>query len=49
MFMEQFIPLLFCEFAESGLEIEKVLANVAGQAFDPDGTEFAVVAKMGIS
>jgi 2-polyprenyl-3-methyl-5-hydroxy-6-metoxy-1,4-benzoquinol methylase len=37
------------EFAESGLEIEKFLANVAGDAFDPAGTEFAVIAKMGIS
>jgi len=49
MFMEQFIPLLFCEFAESGLEIEKVLENVAGQAFDPAGIEFAVIAKVDIS
>jgi hypothetical protein len=47
--MEQFTPLLFCEFAESGLEIEKFLANVAGQDFDPAGTEFAIIAKTDIS
>jgi 2-polyprenyl-3-methyl-5-hydroxy-6-metoxy-1,4-benzoquinol methylase len=35
------------EFTESGLEIEKFLANVAGQAFDPAGAEFAVIAKTG--
>jgi cyclopropane fatty-acyl-phospholipid synthase-like methyltransferase len=33
------------EFAESGLEIEKYLANVAGEEFNIDGDEFAIVAK----
>lgn len=33
------------EFAESGLKIEKFLANVAGDEFDPDGGEFAIVAR----
>jgi SAM-dependent methyltransferase len=35
------------EFAQSGLIIEKVLANVAGDEFDADGNEFAIVAKTG--
>ena len=34
-----------CEFEESGLKIEKYLANVAGDKFDPDADEFAIVAK----
>jgi hypothetical protein len=34
------------EFAESGLKIEKYLANVAGDEFDPHGDEFAVIAKV---
>jgi 2-polyprenyl-3-methyl-5-hydroxy-6-metoxy-1,4-benzoquinol methylase len=33
------------EFAGSGLEIEKYLANVAGDEFNADGSEFAIVAK----
>lgn len=33
------------EFAESGLNIESYLANVAGDEFDADGNEFAVIAK----
>ncbi len=33
------------EFAESGLKIEKYLANVAGEEFDADGDEFAIIAK----
>jgi hypothetical protein len=33
------------EFAESGLKIEKYLANVAGDEFNADGDEFAIVAK----
>jgi SAM-dependent methyltransferase len=33
------------EFAGSGLIVEKYLANVAGDEFDPDGAEFAVIAK----
>jgi SAM-dependent methyltransferase len=33
------------EFAGSGLKIEKYLANVAGDEFDADGDEFAVIAK----
>lgn len=32
------------EFAESGLNIESYLANVAGDEFDVDGNEFAVIA-----
>ncbi len=36
------------EFAESGLKIEKYLANVAGDEFDPNGNEFAIIAKTGI-
>lgn len=34
------------EFTASGLIIEKYLANVAGDEFDADGDEFAIVAKM---
>ena len=34
------------EFTESGLIIEKYLANVAGDEFNADGDEFAIVAKM---
>ena len=34
------------EFTESGLKIEKYLANVAGDEFDADGNEFAVIARM---
>jgi 2-polyprenyl-3-methyl-5-hydroxy-6-metoxy-1,4-benzoquinol methylase len=33
------------EFAGSGLIVEEYLANVAGDEFDPDGDEFAVIAK----
>jgi cyclopropane fatty-acyl-phospholipid synthase-like methyltransferase len=33
------------EFAGSGLKIEKYLANVAGDEFNADGDEFAIVAK----
>lgn len=33
------------EFAESGLKIENYLANVAGDEFDPDRDEFAIIAK----
>ncbi len=33
------------EFAENGLKIEKYLANVAGDEFDAEGDEFAVIAK----
>jgi hypothetical protein len=33
------------EFAASGLKIEKYLANVAGEEFDTDGNEFAIIAK----
>jgi len=33
------------EFAESGFLIETAFADVAGAPFDPEGTEFAVVAK----
>lgn len=33
------------EFAESGLNIESYLANVAGDEFNADGNEFAVIAK----
>ena len=33
------------EFSEGGLRIVKFLANVAGDAFDPDGDEFAVIAR----
>ncbi len=33
------------EFAESGLKIEKYLANVAGEEFNADGDEFAIIAK----
>ena len=33
------------EFAASGLKIEKFLANVAGDEFDPEGSEFAIIAK----
>ena len=33
------------EFAESGLNIESYLANVAGDEYDADGNEFAVIAK----
>ena len=33
------------EFAESGLKIEKYLANVAGDEFNADGNEFAIIAK----
>ncbi len=36
------------EFAESGLRIEKYLANVAGDEFNADGDEFAVIAKAGM-
>lgn len=36
------------EFAGSGLKIEKYLANVAGDEFDADENEFAIVAKAGI-
>lgn len=36
------------EFAGSGLMIEKYLANVAGDEFNADGDEFAVIAKPGI-
>ena len=36
------------EFTESGLIIEKVLSNVAGDEFKADGDEFAIVAKTGI-
>lgn len=35
------------EFAEAGLKIEQYLANVAGDEFDPDGNEFAIIAKTG--
>lgn len=34
------------EFAESGLEIERYLSNVAGDEFNPDGDEFAIIARM---
>lgn len=34
-----------CEFEESGLKIEKYLANVAGDKFDPNADEFAIIAK----
>jgi hypothetical protein len=34
-----------CEFAKNGLKIEKYLANVAGDEFEADGDEFAVIAK----
>ncbi len=33
------------EFAASGLAVEQYLANVAGDEFDPDSGEFAVVAR----
>ena len=33
------------EFTESGLKIEKYLANVAGDEFNADDNEFAIVAK----
>jgi SAM-dependent methyltransferase len=33
------------EFAEGGLAVVKYLANVAGDAYDPDGDEFAVIAQ----
>ncbi|MBN2115548.1 MAG: hypothetical protein JW730_03195, partial [Anaerolineales bacterium] len=33
------------EFAASGLKIEKFLANVAGDEFDPEGSEFAIIAR----
>ena len=33
------------EFAESGLEIERYLSNVAGDEFNPDGDEFAIIAR----
>lgn len=36
------------EFAESGLKVEKYLANVAGDEFNADGDEFAVIAKTGM-
>lgn len=36
------------EFAQSGLKIEQYLANVAGDDFNANGDEFAVVAKAGI-
>lgn len=35
---------LAAEFAENGWDIENCLANVAGDEFDPDGDEFAVIA-----
>jgi hypothetical protein len=36
------------EFTASGLRIERYLANVAGDEFNADGDEFAIVAKMGM-
>lgn len=33
------------EFEENGFEIESFHSNVAGEAFDPESTEFAVVAR----
>jgi len=36
------------EFTESGLNIESYLANVAGEEFDANGNEFAIVAKSSI-
>ncbi len=33
------------EFKESGLKVEETYANVAGDPFDPEGTEFSIVAK----
>lgn len=35
------------ELRAAGLEIDSLLGDVAGQAYDPDGPEFAVVAKRG--
>jgi hypothetical protein len=35
---------LAAEFAESGLAVRKLLADVAGGEFDPQGDEFAAVA-----
>lgn len=36
-----------CEFEKNGLQIEKYLANVAGDEFDPHADEFAIIAKAG--
>ena len=33
------------ELAESGLSVESIYADVAGSEYDPDYTEFAIVAK----
>jgi cyclopropane fatty-acyl-phospholipid synthase-like methyltransferase len=38
---------LSVEFTDSGLEVEGRYADVAGSTFDPDSTEFAVVARKG--
>ncbi|MBN1250208.1 MAG: DUF1877 family protein, partial [Anaerolineae bacterium] len=36
---------LRAEFAANGLAIEAIYANVAGDSFDADGTEIAVIAR----
>ena len=36
------------EFAENGLEVEGVYADVAGTAFNAASTEFAIVARNGV-
>lgn len=44
--LQYFSPeTLAAEFAASGLAIVETYANVAGEPFDPDATEFAVVAR----
>ena len=35
------------EFAENDLHIRKYLANVAGDEFEADGTQFAIIAQAG--
>ena len=44
--LQHFSPeMLEKEFAESGFATEKLYSDVAGSAFDPEGAEFAIVAK----
>jgi hypothetical protein len=33
------------EFEENGLAVEEVYSDVAGQAYNPESLEFAIVAK----
>jgi len=37
--------LLRKEFEENGFEVESFYSNVSGETFDPESTEFALVAR----